>query len=61
VGDVESMARSLGELLGGDPALAARLASGSLALIRDRHTPEARARRLLEIYRSVMRTPARAS
>ena len=53
VGEAEAMADSITELLGGDPALRNRLTERSRALIRERHTPEARARRLLGIYRSV--------
>jgi glycosyltransferase involved in cell wall biosynthesis len=52
VSDVEKMAESIRKLID-DPAFARRLAERSQALIRERHTPQARACRLLEIYRSV--------
>lgn len=53
VGEADALADALGELLGADPALGNRLTERSRALIRERYTPEMRARRLLEIYRSV--------
>ena len=53
VGEVDTMADAIARLLGKDRALALRLLERSQALIRERHTPEARACRLLEIYRFV--------
>jgi starch synthase len=55
VSDVDRMAEGIGKLIAGDPALARRLAERGQALIAERHTPEARVRRLVEIYQRVTR------
>jgi glycosyltransferase involved in cell wall biosynthesis len=51
-GDVEAMASSIGSLLR-DEGLAARLAHRARTLAEERHSPEARARWLLENYRAL--------
>jgi glycosyltransferase involved in cell wall biosynthesis len=53
-GEFESMAGSIQRLLQ-DDGLAESLSTRAFALIRERHTPEGRARKLFEIYRDVCR------
>ena len=55
VGEIDRMTDSIANLIGGDPALADRLTERGKALIRERHTPDARVQRLLEIYRPLAR------
>lgn len=50
--DRQGMSRALERVLG-SPELARKLASEARRIILSRHTPEARARRLIEIYRGV--------
>lgn len=52
-GDVASMAAAMRRILT-DPTLAARLTEQSRKLIAERHAPEARMRRLVSIYRSML-------
>ncbi len=52
-GDAAGMADSLAKLLVDDPSLVTRLVTRSVELVRERHTPAARAKLLVEIYRAV--------
>ena len=52
--DLEGMSAAMTRLLIDDPDLALRLAERSRTLVRERHTPEARIRKLIGIYRSVV-------
>ena len=51
--DLEGMSAAMARLLIDEPALALKLAARSRALVRERHAPERRVHRLIEIYRSV--------
>lgn len=51
-GDTASMAEAMEKLLT-DEALAARLAARSRELVQERHTPETRVQRLIDVYRAV--------
>jgi len=53
-GDVGAMSTAIARLLVDEP-LALAVAERSRTLIRERHTPEGRMRRLVEIYRRVRR------
>jgi len=55
-GDASAMSMAIACLIGPDRTLAERLAQRGQAVVRERYTPEARARRLIEIYRSVKET-----
>jgi glycosyltransferase involved in cell wall biosynthesis len=51
--DLEGMSAAMVRLLIDEPGLALELAERSRTLVRERHTPEGRVRRLIGIYRSV--------
>lgn len=51
--DVESMSEAIARLLIHEPGLALQLAEESRTLIRERHAPEARVRKLVEVYRHI--------
>jgi glycosyltransferase involved in cell wall biosynthesis len=56
-GDAAAMASAIAKLTGPDRGLSTRLAERGRALVRDRFSPEARMRRLVEIYASALRNP----
>jgi glycosyltransferase involved in cell wall biosynthesis len=51
--DLEGMSAAMARLLIDDPGLATQLVDRSRTLIRERHAPEARMRKLLAIYRNI--------
>jgi glycosyltransferase involved in cell wall biosynthesis len=51
--DLEGMSAAMARLLIDEPGLALQLAEHSRSLVRERHSPEGRVRRLIGIYRSV--------
>ena len=51
--DLEGMGAAIARLLIDEPSFALQLAERSRILIRERHTPEGRVRKLIGIYRSV--------
>jgi glycosyltransferase involved in cell wall biosynthesis len=51
--DLEGMSAAMARLLVDEPGFALQLAERSRTLVRERHTPEGRVRKLIGIYRSV--------
>ena len=51
--DLEGMSAAMARLLIDEPSLALQLAERSRTLVRERHTPEGRVRKLIGIYRNV--------
>lgn len=58
--DVAAMRAAIARILTGEPGLAPRLVESSLMLIHERHSPEIRMQRLVEVYRDVVRSPTPA-